>query len=129
MTDTRVTTAFDFFTPEEQKATAELRLNSLVESIARQRDMAFTSAARADAELSVKQAQINLLAEKLSQQSSTLAKALSEIQTLKEENQHLAWANKGLQEKLAEVTTELDRVVLLRNESHAQIELPFELSN
>lgn len=80
----------DVFTADENKTFGELRLNSIMESIARQRDQAFNSAARAESELAVKTSQVELLTNKITTQASMMGKLIGEIQSLREE---LAKAN------------------------------------
>lgn len=75
----------DVFTADENKTFGELRLNAIMESIARQRDQAFNSAARAESELAVKNSQVELLSNKVTAQAAMMGKLIGEIQSLREE--------------------------------------------
>ena len=53
------------FTAEEMKKFGELRLNSTVESLVRQRDAALSAQAKAEADLAVRSAQLEVLSSRL----------------------------------------------------------------
>ena len=75
----------DVFTADEHKSFSELRLNSIVETIARQRDQAYNSGARADAELAVKSAQVTVLSTKLIAQATMMNQMVIELNSIRDE--------------------------------------------
>lgn len=75
----------EIFSAEEQKGLAEMRMNTIVESIARQRDNAFNALAKLEAELAVSRTQVSMLSTKIQTQASALAQVLSDLNTVRGE--------------------------------------------
>lgn len=96
------------FSAEETKAFSELRLNSIVESISRQRDNAFNQVTRVEAELAVKSSQLELLSSRLTSQLSTIAKLSSELELLRGANALSSAKLSSTEEALSSCQSELD---------------------
>ncbi len=96
----------DIITPEVNKELAEHRVNSLVQSIARQRDAANTSVARLEAELAV--------------QAEVVKKLMVQIHVMQAFLESSAAANADLKEQLVSVTSQLTATQVELNESESE---------